>query len=575
MALESFSTLQQKTGRVQQKAYTPLSARAAPTAAPQTGTDRFVQAAKPADPPANAPAAPKGATKDVFTGLVEALNTNQQLLVKQGKYTYADEYVIQFNPSTLAAAKLKRQGETDKNKIGMQNDNSAANQLNSEKQSADLNSRSIQVSAGMQIVQFIDMVMRNSTYITDQQTVIYNDGTQEVEANNNSKNGQTAWYKISVEAVQLKYDPKRRDHAYRMTYLITPYAVNTMQSDYFPNSRYRGSHKRYNYWFTGANNEILNFEQDFNYLYRLIISGNGPKIQKSTSDFRGRDQYRKTYSPTSDENAKGADGYTNEPGDNAADFLYSPSDQAKIKLKIVGDPAWMQQGEVSSGLKNFNFNPFNSDGGINFDSQEVVFDVSWNRPADYNFDTGIIDVNQKSTKDGMPQENATYTAIKCRNTFSKGRFEQEVEGRLMIELDKGTQNTEGRSVAGASATQNTTTQSSTSRTSGTNGVQTFDDGTTLQTFDDGSMLATGTDGSITSSPTPDDPGQQSDSDPQPINSPAPEAPTSNGDISSYGEQNELPNPSPASEATSTISPDYNAGLAGTTTGTTQLMDREA
>jgi hypothetical protein len=89
------------------------------------------------------------------------------------------------------------------------------------------------------------------------------------------------------------------------------------------------------------------------------------------------------------------------------------------------------------------------------------------------------------------------------------------------------------------------------------------------------MLATGTDGSITSSPTPDDPGQQSDSDPQPTNSPAPDAPTSNGDISSYGEQNELPNPSPASEATSTISPDYNAGLAGTTTGTTQLMDREA
>jgi hypothetical protein len=515
------------------------------------------------DPPANAPAAPKGATKDVFTGLAEALNTNQQLLVTQGKYTYADEYVIKFNPSTLAASKLKRQGATDKNKIGMQNDNSAANQLNSEKQSADLNSRSLQVSAGMQIVQFIDMVMRNSTYITDQQTVIYNDGTQTLEANNNSKNGQTAWYKISVEATQLKYDPKRRDHAYRMTYMITPYAVNTMQSDYFPDSRYRGSHKRYNYWFTGANNEILNFEQDFNYLYRLIISGNAPKIQKSTSDFRGRDQYRKTYAPTSDENAKGADGYTNEPGDNAADFLYSPSDQAKIKLKIVGDPAWMQQGEVSSGLKNFNFNPFNSDGGINFDSQEVVFDVSWNRPADYNFDTGVMDVNQKSTKDGMPQENATYTAIKCRNTFSKGKFEQEVEGRLMIELDKGTQNAEGRSVAGTSATQTTTAAANTRTTSTIS--------TTAGNWSDidGGQVVTKND------VTPDDPGQQSDSDPQPINSPAPEAPTSNGDISAYGEQNELPNPSPASEATNTISPDYNAGLAGTTTGTTQLMDREA
>lgn len=527
------------------------------------------------DPPAKAPAAPKGATKDVFTGLAEALNTWQQKLVQEGKYTYPDEYVIQFNPATMAAAKLKRQGETDKNKIGMQNDNSAANQLNPTKQSADLNSRTLQVSAGMQIVQFIDMVMRNSTYVTDQQTAVYNDGTQQLEPNNNNPNGQTAWYKINVEATQLKYDPQRRDHAYRMTYMITPYAVNTMQSDYFPNSRYRGSHKRYNYWFTGANNEILNFEQDFNYLYRLIISGNAPKIRKSsTTDFRGRDQYRKTFAATSEENAKGADGYTNEPGDNAADFLYSPSDQAKIKLKIVGDPAWMQQGELSGGLAGFNFNPFNSDGGINFDSQEVVFDVSWNRPADYNFDTGIVEVNQRSNNATGPSENATYTAIKCRNTFSKGKFEQEIEGRLLMEVDTGKQTTEGRSQAGASATQNTS-QPNTSRTSGTNGVQTFDDGTTLQTFDDGSMLATGTDGSITSSPAPDSAGSQSDSAPQPINSPAPDAPTSNGDISSYGEQNELPNPSPATEATSTISPDYNAGLAGTTTGTTQLMDREA
>lgn len=559
--VDSFSTAQQKAGRVQQKAYTPLSSRAASgvgaTAVPQTGTDRYVQASKPADPPAKAPAAPKGATKDVFTGLVEALNTNQQLLVKQGKYTYADEYVINFNPSTLSACKLKRQGETDKNKIGMQNDNSAANQLNTEKQSADLNSRSIQVSAGMQIVQFIDMVLRNSTYITDQQTVVFNDGTQQVEANNNSKNGQTAWYKISVEATQLKYDPKRRDHAYRMTYLITPYAVNTMQSDYFPNSRYRGSHKRYNYWFTGANNEILNFEQDFNYLYRLIISGNGPKVQKTTSDFRGRDQYRKTYAPTSDENAKGADGYTNEPGDNAADFLYSPSDQAKIKLKIVGDPAWMQQGEVSSGIKSFNFNPFNSDGGINFDSQEVVFDVSWNRPADYNFDTGIVDVNQKSNNASTPQENATYTAVKCRNIFSKGKFEQELEGRLMIELDKGTQTSDGRSIAGASATQNTS-QNGNTRSSGT----------VTSTVDENQQPTN-------ADVTPDSEGSQNDSDSQPVNSPPPDAPTSNGDISSYGEQNELPSPDNAAEATSVSYPDYNAGLAGTTTGTTQLMDREA
>ncbi len=40
-------------------------------------------AASPTSAPAKAPAARKGATKDIFTGLVEALNTYQQKLVEQ------------------------------------------------------------------------------------------------------------------------------------------------------------------------------------------------------------------------------------------------------------------------------------------------------------------------------------------------------------------------------------------------------------------------------------------------------------------------------------------------------------
>ena len=71
----------------------------------------------------------------------------------------------------------------------------------------------------------------------------------------------------------------------------------------------------------------------------------------------------------------------------------------KAKLEIVGDPAWMQQGEVSTGINwpNFNFNPFNADGGINFDSQQVLFDISFNQPTDYNFSTGLMDVNSNNT----------------------------------------------------------------------------------------------------------------------------------------------------------------------------------
>ena len=390
--------------------------------------------------PSNVTAAPKGNTKEIFTGLAEALNTYQKRLVEQGKYEVADIYEIEFTPG-MGAASMQRPGETDKKKVPMQDAKTAKDKLNPATNSVNAKGRSMEVNAGMQIVQFIDQVMRNSTYITDQQLADI-DAEGNATPNGKPTTGQTAWYKISVQATQLGYDKKRHDHAYRMKFVISPYAINTMQSEFFPNSRFRGAHKRYNYWFTGANSEILNFEQDFNNLYRLIISGIAPGIQKQArTDFR--DQYRRTALATSEQSSQGADNYIGEPAANAADFLYSPTDQAKARLRIVGDPAWMHQGEVATGVnsRTFNFEPFNADGTINYDSQEVVFDISFNRPADYDFNKGLMDVNANNTKNNEPQENATYTAIKCKNIFSKGRFEQELEGRLLIEFDTKTGST--------------------------------------------------------------------------------------------------------------------------------------
>jgi hypothetical protein len=471
--------------------------------------------------PAKAPAAP-GKTKDVFTGLAEALNTFQRRLSDpkdpNRKYDVPDEYEIVFAPITMGQATLKREGTTDKSKVPMQKPSAdakspASNSVN--------NKASVQqVSAGMQIVQFIDQIMRQSSYLTDQQLYIVDPETQETRPNPNPPGGIIAWYKVSVEATQLAYDAKRHDHAYRMRYIITPYAINELPSDWFQNGRYRGSHKSYNYWFTGANTEILNFEQEYNNLYRLIISGLNVPVQQARTDFRNTDQYRRTFLPTSENHAKGADGYVNEAVDNAASFLYSPTDQAKIRLRIVGDPAWMQQGEVAEGVnaRTFNFDPFNNDGTINYDSQEVVFDVSWNQPTDYDLNTGLADPNQtgvrpNGTPRNQPQLNFTYTAIKCKNILSKGRFEQELEGRLLIEYEKNKQATDaGRQIAGNPGTPNGTRSSASAEDINNGWVD--QNGLLVQRAD----LAT------------QDQNNQNDAAPQLLNSPLPELPTSDGDI---------------------------------------------
>lgn len=389
--------------------------------------------------PAKAPAAPTGGTQYLFTGLAEAMNTYQNELVATGVYNIADIYEFDFLPVAMGAATLKKPGSTDRSKTANKQATSAKQAVDPNTDRVDKNSQNFNVQAGTQIVQIIDQIMRNSSYVFEQATTQIDPLTQQSEPSPGTGTGITTWYKISVQATALGYDDRRRDYAYRIKYLVTPYAITQMASEFFPDSRYRGSHKRYNYWFTGQNTQIINFEQVFNNLYRLTLSGQVESGQTARNNLQVvdyREVYSKTAMPTTDQKTGQTTGtYTNAAADSAADYLYSPSDLATVKVKIIGDPAWLQQGEMTTGINSqqFSFTPFNLDGGINFDSQEVLFDIAWNQPQDYNTDTGVMNVNNQN---GRSKQNNTYQAIECRSTFSKGKFEQELLGKLFIEFRK-------------------------------------------------------------------------------------------------------------------------------------------
>jgi len=372
--------------------------------------------------------APTKGQNNIFTGLCEALNQYQKDLVKKGTYSIADEYVINFAPDSIGASKVTKPSPVTYKNTAEKNVNTAADKIDSSTDQVNTNSQTWNILAGTQIVQLIDQIMRSSTYITGQQKVNFDaDGKQTKNASAGT-GGVTAWYKINLTTRQLGYDKKRRDNAYRMTFTITPYAINQMASPYFPDSNYRGAHKAFNYWFTGMNTQILSYEQEYNQAYYVTLSGNPSAL--ATSPPSGRDQFKQTHMATSEQRGQGQANYVNEPADNAAAFLYSVTDFSEVHMKIVGDPAWMQQGEAAFGVnaQTFDFRPFNSDGGINYDSQEVVFTVSFNRPTDYNFNTGIMNVNNAR---GAPQETFAYIAKSVKNTFSKGVFNQELVGSLL------------------------------------------------------------------------------------------------------------------------------------------------
>ena len=384
-----------------------------------------------------APAAPEkaNAAKSVKTtirqGLMAALNAYQAELVTNGTYTYPDTYSVEFANPSIASASIVSKG-ADKKSKPMTNATTAAGTIDPNKQSMDNASKTVSIVAGTQIVQALDLILRSSSYITDQASVVIGENNQ-VQQSNGAPAQNLAWYKISLQSTPKQYDYKRNDYAYDIKYVISAYKINQMVSDYFLSPKYKGVHKQYNYWFTGENTEVLAYEQNYNALYSAVLSG-GPGGQFVS------EAIKRNFQPRSGESSQGAAGRTNEIGANAADYLYNPNDLQNVTLQIVGDPAWLQQGEAFCGVtaQNFNFSPFLPDGTINFDSQQTLFEILINTPQDYNLSTGLIDPNSQSTifqngaqTPGAARQSYVYLANNCTSEFVKGKFTQVLKGSLM------------------------------------------------------------------------------------------------------------------------------------------------
>ena len=386
--------------------------------------------------PPKADAASRAKSLTITQGLSDALNKFQEELVTEGVQELADIYEVRILEPVLKSAKLVPPGEFNPRQSAMIKAQTAKEQKDGKTQSMDTNSKTTKVIAGTSVVQFIDQVCRTSSYILEQQTA-YIDSKTGKQVENGTPAQTIGWYRIGLQAEPTgKYDNKRNDYQYKITYSLAAYQVNQVKSDFFPRTQFLGTHKKYNYWFTGENTQILDFQQDYNYLYYIVQNTNSrPKI---TSNYREADRY--FYQPRSPESSQGQDDdKVYEPSAQAADYLYSPADQSRIKLQIVGDPAWIFQGESTSGIQGLQsiYGAFLPDGTINPEGRQVLFEVAFNRPTDYDINTGLIDpginnygADRSNGVAGDARQSFIYQAVECTSSFSKGKFTQELNGVL-------------------------------------------------------------------------------------------------------------------------------------------------
>jgi len=415
--------------------------------------------------------------KALTQGLADALNQYQQDLVRRGIYKFADEYQIKFvgpgsekiRDAVLASAAQNPIAQTASGQAATQDPGSLRPSTNS----VDKTTKNFSIVAGQQVVQVIDLLIRNSSYINDQALIVI-DKNGNAKPNPNSRNQPVQWYNISMQAERISkdLDPERNDYAYRITYVVSPYIIKNLDSKYFPVSEFSGVHKSYPYWFTGQNTAVLDYSETLNALYHLTISGEVPgdsaairKRELVTSSLADIIKY--VYAPRSGESSAGAQGKINELSANAAESLYSPSDLGKANVKIVGDPDWIQQGSIfraaderSLGLEQYNTG-FGPDGSISFDSQDILFEVVWKRPNDYNIFTGKADPYVRDAakyNNYSAEQSRVFHCAKVISEFRQGRFEQTLEGVLYMFPKPDQTNTANPAAAAAAKAERTVSQ---------------------------------------------------------------------------------------------------------------------
>ena len=386
-----------------------------------------------AAPPPKASAIPRAQT--TFTGLCEALNTMQIDLVKKGIYTYPNTYSIEFKASpsgkNIGESAVKLDGTVAHAQTAMADTRQAINQ---KAQSVDTRSKKTSVVAGTSILQVIDKVIRNSQYIVDQAKIVVTaDGKTQAQV----PSGHPVWYNVIMGAVQTQFDPKRNDYAYDIKFLITPFDISQIDSEYFPRGRFRGVHKEYDYWFTGKNTEVIGFDQILNTNWFTVIGQNAATTKDTGYDVSNpNDIRRRLFAPANSVADQGSERGT-EAGASFASALFTANDFSKANIKILGDPAWLVATEAVYGANAdaFEFEPFNADGSINSSASQILFTINWNTMQDYNLDTGLMQVNSANKNKNISQAeySVIYTTIGTTSTFSKGKFTQDLSGQLYRE----------------------------------------------------------------------------------------------------------------------------------------------
>lgn len=304
------------------------------------------------------------------------------------------------------------------------------------------------------ILQAIQKIVVESTYVRNGLKVSY---TNDLEPNEQPKDFSQVvpdvpkilrWFNVSTRVKVIGYDDKTNEFVYDTTFVISPYEIPLVLTPYAKSLLpYYGPFKRYNYWFTGENTEIIRYEQTSNNSYYLPTqdptlgtpgnTGNLPQQvgMKAPADSTGRL------------------GAGNQTTAGVVASLFDPSSYVNSRLQILGDPDLLMYDSLNYDPVLKTFNQFYAPDGYtaNPTGGQMFVEVNFNEGNDYNYNTGLQDINDSVVFWQYPPsargvvKGVSFQLKNVTSYFRGGKFVQDLEMNLNLIPDTGA----GSSNAGA------------------------------------------------------------------------------------------------------------------------------
>lgn len=383
--------------------------------------------------------------EDMLTDLMKKLNTIQDKR-KEGNEKYQKtEYNVLFDnipgadkifTATMVTPEDKEKSQWPNAKTKNSQD---SNESVSVKAVPDSTKRQMQFRRSTPILQIINQIILQSSYLGDALNLVYKSKLEPAENENQNElkvntKQSVAWYNCTPELTNPRWDSTTSDWAYDISYIIKPYETPVNSSAYAnKGTNYPGPFKRYDYWYTGENSEIIQYSQTqdntfFNVALNPEVSKNG-KGQGGNADIPNVMGKPQTYNTMGklDKGLQAQANYTTNISD--------PGAVAKAKITILGDPDYlMDPSESSQGLGEEFRKYFGVDGfTINPTSGQIFIEVDFKQAVDYDTNLGFLVLNDNLVFWDYPArikkivKGISYRVNSVQSTFNGGKFTQTLD----------------------------------------------------------------------------------------------------------------------------------------------------